>query len=202
MLTAKLCGSDGAIYNFTYLDSCKPLPNEPSALPTSAKNPYSLYACADTPVELAWNDAECEWDIVQVKPVIMRKPMLDIRCKEKECYVEKQIPEFDYLVQACECPMPDVWTATGFTGEYVDIPVDVDVSDSPPSGFTVLSTGQCSGCDLVFDTVSIGSGGITLKTKNSLCSIITINLYFIPTFYLNPIKSQLLRVKTFVCLRG
>lgn len=104
--------------------------------PTQAKNPYGLAGCAGAACELApkFEGCTCEWDIVQVKPVV-KEVMHDLRVScESECKVEKQEYK-EVLIWSCDdsvCDTPE-WE-TLFTGTMVDVMADISTTCEGESG--------------------------------------------------------------------
>jgi hypothetical protein len=176
-LTAKLCGNGGdpdAVNaqidpdTIEYLDVCTWEVSEQDK-PTTAGNPYNLYACVNTWVELAWNEARCGWDVVQVEDVQMPDWMLDVRCKSGSCAVEKKTKLYPYFGHFCECDnQQDEWDDTSLTGSYVDV-VTSSGTATGSNAAAFLSDVSCGGtCTISFATTNLQTGGITLN-KTRVC---------------------------------
>jgi hypothetical protein len=107
--------------------------------PTTAKNPYGLAGCPGAKVELVpkFDSCICEWEIVQVKPVV-RDVVADLGldCVSEACSLEKAALK-NVLVWSCDESVCDAPTWETFaTGTWVDVMDDLSLTCVGETGCT------------------------------------------------------------------
>jgi len=111
------CGAGGSITGFAALDVCD-WPFDPT--PSSSSSEIAQYTCEGNDAELAWNEGDCGWDVVNVEPVAV-DPVLDIRFNCGSCNLEQQVPTAPMYAQQCAPCTPPQWQ-TIMAGLEIDVP--------------------------------------------------------------------------------
>jgi len=162
-------------------------------------NPLTLLACENKKVELAWNDEDCGWDVVNVQPQLIGPVMLDWDCDSGNCRITKQKTASSIAVQQCE-------SCGGTANSYVDMDTEIVLtsaqktctSGTPDSGGnTTLST-----CDLEFfrkEICILGCKDAVSKTELTV-SFTVVEVMTDASFYQSGTNLKLDKGYTDVCV--
>jgi hypothetical protein len=142
--SAQVCGAAGTTGDFETLDVCNDWPFVPT--PTEFTNDLKLYACGGDELRFIWNNDDCQWELLNVEHHFIDAVMLDIRCKDGSCEIEKNKTVQGINVQQCEDCGSTQWT-TAILGECVDVIESLDFTcDSSCASGTINYKRICNFC--------------------------------------------------------
>ena len=184
-----MCGAPAAFDDITeYLDVCNWTTLKPV---TFAKNPYHLYGCAGDWVELAWDDANCYWEVIQVSHHEAQPPIQDLFCDG--CGVSGTRLKQSMAIQQClECgETEDVELLTGIE---VDVVEDVSLTcDSSCAAGSISYKKLCLLCtaagndkddkSLPMVQMDVVTGIAPYSTSDSTGSVLTCGINSTKTSY-------------------
>lgn len=122
---SSVCGSAGKMDGFETVDVCNDWPFVPA--PEDFTNDLALYACGGDELRVVWNNDDCTWDLFNVEHHFIESVMLDIRCKDGSCAIEKNATVQGISVQQCEDCGQTTWTEA-IVGECLDVIESIDFS--------------------------------------------------------------------------
>lgn len=173
ILNKKMCAGQAEFDKIEqYLDLCEWTPREE---PTTAANPYGLMGCSGDEIELAWNDPNCAWDVVQVKHYTVDPFIQNFGCGG-DCTMTATVLKKPLAIQQCEeCGQSD--TMDVLTADWVEVVDDLESGTAGTTGQTVLTgmTEDISGggsegseggkCEYTFSSANLTSTSVTVKRK-------------------------------------
>ena len=168
-LTSKMCGTSSAEFadGPTFLDVCDWTERETT---TTATNPYELLACSGSRVELAWNDGECGWEVVQVKHHTVDGFVTSIDCGEGCALSYTALSESVGVMQCADCTVTDtVEIPTSEVTVLTALEADCEFDASGGGSSTAaLAIGTATLCVLDCGSGGTGSTSLTFDVQEVL----------------------------------
>ncbi len=177
----EVCGGAASITGWEARDVCV---WDVDPKPTSALNPAGLYACIGDDLILSWDDCNCAWMIIQVKPHVIQPVLQNVFCDG--CGLSGTKTKSAIVVQQCTF-CEEVENVPLVTGVEVDVVEDLTFAcDGSCADGTIsykrlclLCTAQTSDKDdkalpMVTGTVleSLGTDTTTVDGVVTVCSIV------------------------------